>query len=909
MKKSKTSTVNTAQDAQPASLMQAALAFETVDGLEDAEKIYLKLLSRYPDHAPAWHARGLLALRLGRPQQATEFVAKAARLDETQGIYQRNLTELYRRQGLHSKAALAGRRACKLLPDDLDAHYNLGLAYTDARSFEEAAGCFRQALKLMPQHSLSWNNLGSVLEQQGHEEAAREAYEHAINANPENAEAHNNLGVLLNRAGAGTQARLCFEKALQIRPDFAPAQHNLQALSQPRTPESAESLHLAGISHYQKGNFPEALAYYEQALSVHPDHPEILNSKGFLLQDMDRMPEALACFQRAVELAPEYAIGRLNLGMAQLKLGYWEEGWKNYEARWTGSAEAHNGSLQTPVCPLPLWDGKKAKRGTRILVITEQGFGDTFQFARYLPLLASRFAKTGFVAAQPTARLLEWSLSEKVVILNRLPADYAAWDVYCPLMSLPKAFGTCLDNIPAELPYLRAPSPAIQHWKERLEVAAPGRFRIGIAWAGRKAHQYDSRRSLSFWQITPLLTDDRITWVSLQKWAPEDARPAIPAGADWIDWTEELSDFADTAALLNSLDLIISIDSAMVHLAGALDKPVWMLNRFDGEWRWLQGRSDSPWYPGMRIFNQPAFGDWDTVIRSVSESMQALSIKSRKVRKSRSTEAIETVPIVFSRETIVSDIPQAMQRAAQLQSSGQLRECNQILQLILSAQPEHAHALHLAGIVAYQSGQHEAGIQQIEAAIRLAPGEALFFCNLAEMLRQQGKLTEAIRYGECAVTLAPSMANAFSNLGIAYFDAGDLERSAQAHQSALRLNPQLLQSLNNLGSLCRARHSPEESIQYYRRALDINPNYLEALSNLSAVLLETGNPDGAATVLERALTLKPDAPEVLCNLGITRFKQGKMQEAEALLVRSIGLRPSNPRAEKALQEVYKSRQA
>lgn len=350
----------------------------------------------------------------------------------------------------------------------------------------------------------------------------------------------------------------------------------------------------------------------------------ILNSKGFALQDFGRIDEAIVCFEQAVERAPQMAMARLNLGMAQLKTVTWDNGWHNYEARWTGSAEAGAGILDQPPCPLPLWNGEPDTLDKLLLVVTEQGFGYTFQFSRYLPLAAQGFKKVGFVCSQPTLRLVEWSYADGkhgIVTFNRMPADYAAWDWRCQLMSLPRAFGTRPQTIPTDMPTLRVPESAAAHWRERLELAAPGRFRIGIAWAGRKTHQYDARRSLKFDQIAPLLDDERMTWVSLQKWAPDDERPLIPPTVDWLDWTDELSDFADTAALVAGLDLVISIDSAMVHLAVALNRPVWMMNRFDAEWRWFRDRTDSPWYPTLRLFNQPAFGDWASVIESVRQAL------------------------------------------------------------------------------------------------------------------------------------------------------------------------------------------------------------------------------------------------------------------------------------------------
>lgn len=631
------------------------------------------------------------------------------------------------------------------------------------------------------------------------------------------------------------------------------------------TAPQAEVLHGEGIDHYRAGRIEAALASYDRALALLPDFPAALNSKGFALQDLDRMDEALSCFMRAVELAPGMAMARLNLAMAQLKMGDWEHGWENYEARWTGSAEARAGMLNKLACPLPQWNGNSNEsdtKGKRLLVVTEQGFGDTVQFARYLPLAAKRFAKVGFVCSQPTQRLMEWAYGDRIATFTRMPADFETWDLQCPLMSLPRAFGTRLGTIPAELPTLRVPAKAAAHWRERLDVAAPGRYRIGIAWAGRKAHQYDARRSLHFQQLAPLLADDRITWVSLQKWAPGDARPTIPDSVDWLDWTDELTDFADTAALVDNLDLVISIDSAMVHLAGALKRPVWMMNRFDSEWRWLHHRDDSPWYTDLRIFNQPAFGDWLSVLAAVKEALQALPITSqpRRMNVSASRMAAST-PI----NAAASHLPQAYQ-------------------------------LHQQGIVAYQSGQVDLALRLIQQAIALDGSVALFHSNLAEMNRQQGRIEDAIQQGERAVVIEPTLASAHSNLGIAYYDAKRYAEAETCHRTALSLAPQLLQSLNNLGSIARARKDKVAAADWYRQALAVHADYLESLSNLGAVLVEDDKADEAEVPLERALQLQPAYPEALCNLGLVRLKQERIDDGIALLERSLQLRPGYPEA-------------
>lgn len=585
-------------------------------------------VQRHPKDHAAWHELGLLAVREGDLRTAAQMFEAAVALEGRQAIYLRNLAEIHRRLGRPDRAIRYGRRAIRLAPSDYEGHYNLGLAYADDGNYPMAVQCYERALVLNPGHALSWNNLGVAQEHCGYEERALASYERALIADHRHALAHNNAGAIYVRQGRLDNADHAFCAALSLQPDLAQARRNLAALracqaAAARAGASThwQQLHDEGIARYRAGQFDQALSCYDQALSLMPDSPEVLNSKGFVLQDMGCLTQALACFEKAVQLAPQMAMARLNLGLAQLKLGDWANGWENYEYRWTGSAEASAGRLSRPVCPLPQWHGETHTQGRSLLVIAEQGFGDTFQFARYLPLAAERFRKTGFVCSAPTQRLLDWAMGEKIVIFTQLPVDYETWDMFCPMLSLPRAFGTRPDNIPVMMPTLRAPDVAVRHWRDRIAQTDPRKKRVGIAWAGRPAHQYDARRSLTLSQLAPLFKHQGISWFSLQKWETGDNAMALPGNVDWYDWTSDVVDFADTAALVSALDLVISIDSAVAHLAGSLNQSVWMLNRYDSEWRWLGPRNDSPWYPSMRIFNQTTFGDWDSVITPVTQAL------------------------------------------------------------------------------------------------------------------------------------------------------------------------------------------------------------------------------------------------------------------------------------------------
>jgi tetratricopeptide (TPR) repeat protein len=512
----------------------------------EAEEAYRAILAADPQCHPAYQALGLLAFGAGNLSMAADLFRAAIVLDWNIAHYHRSYGEICRRMGRFDKAIEAATRACSLSPSDIDAHFNLALACSDAKNPVAATQAYWKVLELQAPYLAS------------------------SAATPR---MWNMRGISLHRMDRFDEARKCYERALELQPEFA----------------------------------------------------EGLNCLGSLLKEIGFAREARDCFSRAVDLAPEFSDARLNLGMAQLYLGDWQAGWENYEARWMGSAESRNGTLTRPLCPLPQWGGQGESGQHALLVFAEQGFGDTFQFSRYLELAAQRFAKVGFVCPVPTMHvLMECSFGERVLLLKQMPVDFSVWDWQCPLMSLPRAFQTRPDAIPSDGPYLKVTQLARSHWRTRLDRAALQRFTVGLAWAGRRTHQYDHRRSLRFEQLVPLLNDERITWVSLQKQEADRARPVIPEGIDWIDWTDELIDFADTAALVSNLDLVISIDSAMVHLAGGLGCPVWMLNRYDSEWRWLERREDSPWYPELRIFNQPQFGDWTGAIQAVQSALGAV---------------------------------------------------------------------------------------------------------------------------------------------------------------------------------------------------------------------------------------------------------------------------------------------
>jgi hypothetical protein len=353
---------------------------------------------------------------------------------------------------------------------------------------------------------------------------------------------------------------------------------------------------------------------YRRALQIKPDYAEALSHLGNALKELGQYDEAVASCRRALEIKPDYAEAHFNLGATLLEMGQYSEGWQEYEYRWEGGTPK-----QPRPSPLPQWTGQKPAPNDRLLVFVEQGLGDMLQFARYLPLAAKRFP--GGVSVHVIAPMLKLFRRSfhMVDVLDTLPADQRAWQWQCPLLSLPMAFGTTLETIPHQMPYLTPDLVRVTHWQSRIAaLGLPASTRkIGVVWKPGTLMKTAPQRALTLQTMAPLLNQPGCAWFSLQKEPDPDKGPWVASGK-LIDWADEFGDFNETASLAMNLDMIISVDTSVAHLAGGLGLPTWLLNRHASDWRWMRDREDSPWYPTMRIFTQKNAGDWDEVISRMS---------------------------------------------------------------------------------------------------------------------------------------------------------------------------------------------------------------------------------------------------------------------------------------------------
>jgi len=432
---------------------------------------------------------------------------------------------------------------------------------------------------------------------------ACQTFEKALLIEPNEALAWNNRGLCLLNLNHPFDAVMNIDKAIAVNPKEAAYYCN------------------KGAALYELNLLDEALSCYDTAVTLNPEFPEAWNNIGNTKKYQGKLPEAIAAYKKAVESNPDYVDARLHLSFAQLMNGEFEEGWKEFEWRWKSPQLPPRG------LKMPQWNGESLA-GKTILVYGEQGFGDSLQFMRYAPLIKKLYSDaTVYLEVRlPLKRLMETIKDiDKVFALGeKLPGGI---DYVIPCMSLPRIFGTTIDNIPWNGPYFHIDEHDSSRWISSLDRLPKG-VKVGLCWAGMSrdgnplAQLVDQKRSTSLQMFAPAAKIPGISWVSLQKGPSTDQLKQCPAGMVIGDFTEEFYDFYDTGSMIQNLDLVIGVDTAVIHLAAALGKPTWMLNRWSGCWRWLQDKTDTPWYPSMRIFNQPAPGAWGPVIEEVAVALR-----------------------------------------------------------------------------------------------------------------------------------------------------------------------------------------------------------------------------------------------------------------------------------------------
>jgi tetratricopeptide (TPR) repeat protein len=566
-------------DLQPemiAANLGLARALMALSQFEEARNLLDPILSRNPDSAPALSVRTRLSLLAGEPAEALAWATRAVLNDA------------------------GSAEAHALLGDCLEAIGEPGYAMES----------YQRSVTLRPDFAEAWFSLGRLAQAASNTAAAIGFYEQAVSANPGLAEAWFNLGNAFHKQDRYADAVTAYEKALAIRTDYAEAHAGRGTVLQ------------------KLGRLEEGISSLERALSLKPDFADAHFNLGNALEDLGRVDEAIASFGRAYEIKPEFVSAHFNQALAYLSKGDYVQGWRKYEYRW----HPERRRLVARTFPQKLWLGEEPLTGRTILLHSEQGLGDTVQFCRYVQLVEAQEPRHILLEVQkPLVELLRLSFpSERVSVMATDPSWPAGhnlphFDVHCPLLSLPLAFGTSLQSVPTPIPYLKTDANRRRYWGDRLATECAnkpaGAFKVGLVWAGEcrrdipDAVEVDSRRSMKLAEFAALASLPEIVLVSLQKGEPSSQAKTRPFDKAMIDLMNEIESFADTAALIEALDLVISVDTSVAHVAAALGKPVWLLSRANGCWRWLLEGETSPWYPSLRVLRQGVAFEWQPIVR------------------------------------------------------------------------------------------------------------------------------------------------------------------------------------------------------------------------------------------------------------------------------------------------------
>jgi tetratricopeptide (TPR) repeat protein len=578
--------------------LQTALRQHQAGNLAAAAEIYRQVLSAEPRQLDALHLLGLASHQMGRSDQALHYLGEALRLK----------------------------------PGFPEAHYNLGNVLRDLGRPAEAAASYARAVQYRPDYAEAHFNLGNTLHEQQQLAAAAEAFRRALECRPNYLKALNNLGNTLLDLNRPAEAAECYQQSLRLNANYAKGYSNL------------------GHALRQLNRLEESVAACRRSLELEPENPEALNNLAAALMDQGTMEAALAAFDRALEVRPDYAEAHMNRAMAWLLAGD-ERGWAEYEWRWQSKAFVPRGFAQ------PRWDGSPPA-GRSILVHAEQGLGDTLHFVRYVPALAARGGRVLFECPAALHRLL----SSVPGIDRLLPAGspLPEFEVHAPLLSLPYllskevgaadrnsgefrysdedrpvaefartppgGLGVDILSHAASVPYLSADPGLVERWRH--ELAQIEGFKVGINWQGNPDHPKDKQRSIPLAEFLPLAAIEGVRLLSLQKGHGIEQLAGLSDPDLIVDLGSRLDvasgAFMDTAAVLLSLDLVITSDTALAHLAGALGVPVWVALPTAPDWRWQLDGDDTPWYPSMRLFRQTEHGDWPGVFRRISAALESL---------------------------------------------------------------------------------------------------------------------------------------------------------------------------------------------------------------------------------------------------------------------------------------------
>jgi tetratricopeptide (TPR) repeat protein len=866
-------------------LLTGAIELHQNNRLPEAEKRYRRILQVEPQHAEALHLMGVIAYQQDRHQEALEMISKAIENEPLNPKFHNNLGLIFEALNQTSNAVQSYQQALHLDPVFADACNNLGNALKKEGRIDAAMGHFQKALDLEPQMPEAHLNLGITMAGKGDLEAATVHYQHAIDLRPDYEKAYNNLGNALREQGQIDAAIESFRQAVRIRPNYVGALNNL------------------GNALRACDRLDEAFEIFAQAVKVAPDSAESYCNLGNAFKDSRQYEKALDNYKQAIQLRPGFAEAHFNCAMVHLLNENFTEGWREYEWR------LQRKEWKT-VCPkranLPLWNGESFV-GKKLLVYDEQGFGDTLQFVRYLPLVKSRGGGVIFETRRQLIGLFD-NFPGVDELVERISYDKPASeaDIYIPLCSLPGIFNTRFETIPANIPYVHPNPDKVDQWRDRI---SDGGLKVGLVWKGSNV---DPNRSFDPALFFPLAKKEDIRLYGLQKGfqhSPANSEK-MPAEMRILNLGDDLKDFSDTAGAIANLDLVISIDTSVAHLAGAMGKPVWVLLPYVADWRWFLERNDSPWYPTMRLFRQQTSGDWDAVIQRVTQELHTAVAAGKDMQEVN--PAMHLAEDYYRRGNHYYDLNDLTRAAASYQKAielkndffeayfnlGKIYQDRQdpdtsisFYQNALQINPGAYQAYYNMGVVLFAAGRLDEAACAYRQAIEIKPDFPEAYNNLGVALQKQGKLGPAIKYFQKSVKLNPRDAEAYYNMGRAFLSQERLDGAEQSYRMALKQNPEYAEAHHNLGLVLHKQGKFDQAAICYRRTLQLTPDDANAYYNMGNIFLEQGNFEEMTRWYQKALSFTPDKAEAYNNLGKMLQDQGKIKAAETYFQEAIRSNP------------------
>ena len=574
-----------------------AIACHQSGQLQQAEQICQQILDIDPQNAEVFNLFGLIACQAEKYEIAVDLINHALDISPNQPLFLNNLGLALKEQGKIEEAIEVYSQALDIQPESVGIHNNLGVALYKQGKCDKAIETYQRVIQIQPDFAEAYNNLGMVLKKKGELDAAVQVHHQALRIQPDFAEAHRNLGDILQKQGKYDKAVEAYQRAIQIQPNYAAAYNNL------------------GIAWQKQGKLEQAIQIYHKTLVIRPNYPQAYNNLANTLKEQGKLQGAVQAYHKAIEINPSYIDAHKNLGIVLLLQGDFQRGWQEYEWRLKSDDLCIANRAQTR------WDGSSLS-GKTILLYAEQGFGDTIQFIRYVHLLVEYDTEI-IVECQPELLQLFKNIGaiKKTIVVGESSPKF---DVNASLLSLPRILGTDLNSIPVKSPYLYTKSGS------HTDLEMCSEYKVGIVWAGNLKHPNDNNRSVELQQFSVLFDVEACQFFSLQVGKRRDDIIRYHYSNTIIDLGGDFSNFSDTAAAILELDLVISVDTAVAHLAGALGKPIWVLLPFMPDWRWLLEREDTPWYPTMRLFRQTDTRDWAGVLQKVRFALEKMNVGPKK---------------------------------------------------------------------------------------------------------------------------------------------------------------------------------------------------------------------------------------------------------------------------------------